>query len=87
MSLPPSVPGAVYQFLPRLLPGVSLSALPTQPHLNLPAADPVAATGKLLADFHQGGDTESCTHKPELILLPTIAEAELGQRVSHGVCK
>jgi len=46
----------------------------------------VAARGKLLADFQRGGDTESYTHNPGLILLPTVAE-ELGQQVSHGVCK
>lgn len=59
----------------------------TQLHLKLPAADPMAATGKLLANFHQADDRESYTHEPGLTLLPTVAEAELGQRVSHGVCK
>lgn len=52
-----------------MFPGVVLRALPTQPHLELPVVDPVAATGKLLADFPLGGDTESTTHKPGLTLL------------------
>lgn len=61
--------------------------MPTQPHLKPAAARPMAATGKLLAGFQQGGDTESSAQEPGLTLLPTVAEAELGQRVSHGVCK
>lgn len=68
-----------------MFPGAGLRALPTQPHPELPAAD--EPQGSCWQDFLGKVTQKAVLTNLGLTLLPTLAEDELGQRVSHGVCK